>query len=129
MKSSLYVFIALGALLISHTSAAPTSGLPALGKELIKLLVSSNEQAEAETSSSVGNQVDALIQMTSDGVQAFIDGMNEALAEEQRSHGEGGHGGRGYSDSFETSDALAYITGFTWNMIKLLPKLGSGFFG
>ena len=90
MKSaSLYVFIALGALLISHTSAAPISALAQLGKEFIKFLVSStNEQAEAEAareaareaeiekSDLIGKQVDALIQVA-------FDGMNEVLAAAQ----------------------------------------------
>ena len=90
MKSaSLYVFIALGALLISHTTAAPISDLD---KELVKLLVSSNEQAEAETSNSIKSQVDALIQMAFEGMQAFFEGVNEALAEEQQ-YGDGGYSG------------------------------------
>lgn len=110
MKStSLYLFIALGALLISHTSAAPTSGLVKLGKELLKFLLSSNEQAEVETSDSDGNQVDALIQV-------LFDGMNELLAiEEQyngRSQGNGRRGrrngshGHGYGSrgSYDTLD-------------------------
>ena len=85
MKSaSLYIFIALGALLISRTSAAPISAAGL--KELIKFLVSSNELAEAERSNSqtIGNQVDALIQMAYDGAQVFFDGVNEALAEEKK---------------------------------------------
>ena len=89
MKSaSLYVFIALGALLISHTSAAPIYELAKLGKDFIKFLVSStNEQAEAEAEAAreaareaefekadlIGKQVDALIQVA-------FDGMNEVLA-------------------------------------------------
>ena len=92
MKSaSLYVFIALGALLVSHASAAPISALAQLGKEFIKFLVSStNEQAEAEAAreaareaeieksnlSMIGKQVDALIQVA-------FDGMNEVLAAAQ----------------------------------------------
>ena len=121
MKSaSLYVFIALGALLISHASAAPTSGLPALGKELIKLLVSSNEQAEAETSDSVGNQVDALIQMASDGVQAFVDGVNEALAEEQQY---GGYGGRWKGGYIDASNVRAHINNFLGTTLKLASDL------
>ena len=129
--ASLYVFIALGAVLvISHTSAAPTSDLPASSKELAKHLVSSNKQAdhEAETSET---QADALTQMTLAGIQLFFDGMNEIIAEEQQ-YGEGGYSdhGRGSSDSFETSEDLAaYINGFTWNMAKLLPRFASGFAG
>ena len=93
MKSaSLYVFIALGALLISHSSAAPIYDLAKLGKEFIKFLVSStNELAEAEAEAEaeaareaareaefekadlIGKQVDALIQVA-------FDGMNEVLA-------------------------------------------------
>ena len=104
MKSaSLYVFIALGALLISHSSAAPMAyDLAKLGKEFIKILVSStNEQAIAEAAEAeaeaeaaeaeaeaareaaheaefekadlIGKQVDALIQVA-------FDGMNEVLA-------------------------------------------------
>ena len=53
-----HVFVVLGALIIGHTTAAPISDL---GKELIKRLVSSNEQAEVETSDSIKNQVHALI--------------------------------------------------------------------
>lgn len=81
--ASLYIFIALGALLISHTSAASISGLKLPWR---KTLVSSNELAEAERSNSqtIENQVDALIQMAYDGAQAFFDGVNEALAEEQK---------------------------------------------
>ena len=97
MKSaSIYLFIALGALLVSHTTAAPTSGLVKLGKELIKFLLSSNEQAEVETSDSDENQVDALIQV-------LFDRMNELLAVEEKYNGRGyggqgnGRPGRGYS--------------------------------
>jgi hypothetical protein len=109
MKStSLYVFIALGALLISHTSAAPIADLAKLGKEFIKFLVSSNKQAEAETSDSqtFGDQVDALIQVA-------YDGMNEVLAaaqqyaDNQYQYGARGgryyHGDSGRFDTFEDS--------------------------
>lgn len=103
MKStSLYVFLALGALFISHTSAAPISELASLGKEFIKFLVSSNEQAEveAETSDSVENQVDALIQVA-------FDGMNDALEVAQQYIGGRYRGGRypsqGRYDTFEDS--------------------------
>ena len=127
--ASLYVFTALGAvLIISHTSAAPTSDLSALSKELAKRLVSSTEQAEAETSQT---EADALTQMALAGIQLFFDGVNEVLAEEQQ-YGEGGYSdhGHGSSDSFETSEDLAaYINGFTWNMAKLLPQFASGFAG
>ena len=126
--ASLYVFIALGAVhIISHTSAAPTSGLPASNKELAKHSVSSNKQAdhEAETSET---QADALTQMALAGIQLFFDGVNEVLAEEQQ-YGEGGYSDHG-RDSFETSEDLAaYINGFTWNMAKLLPRFASGFAG
>ena len=95
MKSaSLYIFIALGALLISCTSAAPISGSTLQpGRQP---LVSSNELAEAERSNSqtIENQVDALVQMAYDGAQAFFDGVNEALAEEKK-HGSGGQRNRG----------------------------------
>lgn len=91
MKSvSLYVFIALGALLISCSSAAPTYDLAALGKELLKRLVSSTEQAEAETSVSaqaVESQEDVLIQKAVAGIQSFLDGVNEVLAEQQQDDG------------------------------------------
>ena len=126
--ASLYVFIALGAVhIISHTSAAPTSGLPASNKELAKHSVSSNKQAdhEAETSET---QADALTQMALAGIQLFFDGVNEVLAEEQQ-YDEGGYSDHG-RDSFETSEDLAaYINGFTWNMAKLLPRFASGFAG
>ena len=101
MKStSLYVFIALSALIIGHTTAAPISNL---GKELIKLLVSSNEQAEAETSDSIKNQVGALIQMAFDGMQAFFDGVNEALAEEQQ------YSNGGYTSNAQINSMLSTI--------------------
>jgi hypothetical protein len=125
MKSaSLYVFIALGALLISHTSAAPTSGLSMLGKDLIKLLVSSNEQAEAEKSGSqtIGNQVDALIQMAYNGAQAFFDGVNEALAEEQQ------YGG-GYSGGYVDAASLANLKAHVNNFLGTTFKLASDVFG
>ena len=123
MKSaSLYVFIALGALLISRTSAAPTSGPPSLSKELIKFLVSSNELAEAERSNSqiIGNQVDALIQMAYDGAQAFFDGVNEALAEEQN-HGDSGR--RNHGGSTDASYLKAHVN----NVIGTLLRFASDF--
>ena len=126
--ASLSMFIALGAvLIISHTSVAPTSGLSALSKELAKRLVRSSEQPdhEAETSET---EADALPQMALAGIQLFLDGVNEVLAEEQQ-YGEGGYSDHG-RDSFETSEDLAaYINGFTWNMAKLLPRFASGFAG
>ena len=75
--------------------------------------MSSNEQPdhEAETSET---EADALTQMALAGIQLFLDGVNEVLAEEQQ-YGEGGYSdhGRGSSDSFETSEDLAaYINGF-----------------
>jgi hypothetical protein len=110
MKSaSLCVFtIALGALLISHTSAAPTSGFPTLGKGLIKLLVSSNVLAEAETSDSVGNQVNTLIRMAFGGIQTFFDNVNEALAEEQ-----------------QYSDVKVHINNIGGAMLGVIPTLAS----
>ena len=140
MKStSLYVFIALGALLISQSSAAPTSVLEKLKKwekklerKLEKKFLGNETIAEAEvkiSAGSAGNQVDALLQMTFDGIQSFFDGMNEALAEEQHNK-DGGHGvrRRGHSESYDASEALASITAFTWNMFKLFPQIGSKFF-
>ena len=121
MKSaSLYVFIALGALLISHASAVPISGLPTLSKELIKLLVSSNERAEAERldSQTIGNQVDALIQMAYDGAQAFFDGVNEALAEEQNYGGRGNRGG-----SMDASNLKAHVNNFFGTAFKVASDL------
>lgn len=102
MKSaSLYVFIALGALLISHSSAAPMAyDLAKLGREFLNIFLSStNEQAIAEAAEAeaeaaeaeaeaareaareaefekadlIGKQVDALIQVA-------FDDMNEVLA-------------------------------------------------
>lgn len=106
MKSaSLYVFIALGALLISRTSAAPTSGLPAQSKELIKLIVSSNEQAKAETADSVGHQV---IQTAFDGIQVFLDSVNEALAEQQ-----------------QYSDLKVHINNIGGTILGVIPALAS----
>ena len=94
MPSSFYMYvfiIALSALLVSHSSAAPTSTLPTVGKELIKHFVSSRfniiEQAEAETRGrSIGNQVhlNALIQMGFGGVGMFFDSINEATVEDQQ---------------------------------------------
>ena len=111
MKStSLYVFIALGALIIGHTAAAPISDL---GKELIKLLVSSNEQAEAETSDSIKSQVHALIQMAFEGMQEFFDSVNEALAEEQQ------YGGGGYGDYI----SRAHINSILGTALGMVPSL------
>lgn len=156
-STSLYVFIALGALLISCTSAAPIpglaksdkptqgliakSGMPIQdltewGKQLVKSFLKKFEnmtmaEAEVKTSTdSVGNEVDALIQVTFDVIQSFFNGMNEALVEEQRNM-DGGRGDRhrGYSESYDASEVLASITAFTWNMFKLLPQIGSKYFG
>ena len=122
--TSLYVFIALGALLIGHTSAAP---IPGLAEKLITTFLgqskNSTAEAEAAISDSDGNQVDALIQVAFDGIQAFFDGMNEALAEEQQNSDRG----RGYTGYDDTSEAD--IARFTFNMLKLVPQLASGFFG
>ena len=100
MKStSLYVFIALGALLISQSSAAPTSIFEKLRKWEKKVedkLFGKKPITEAKVKTpagSAGNQVDAFLQMTFDGIQSFFDGMNEALAEEQHNK-DGGHGVR-----------------------------------
>ena len=145
MKStSFYVFIALGALLISHSSAAPISGFKTVGdnlkklekkveKKLEKIFLGNKPITEAEVKTSAGsveNQVDALLQMTFDGIQSFFDGMNEALAEEQQNR-DGGHGvrRRGHSESYDASEALASITALTLNMAKLFPQIGSKFFG
>ena len=128
MKSaSLYVITVLVALLIGHTATAPISGLAEWGKELITTFLgqskNSTDEAEAAISDSDGNQVDALIQVVFDGIQAYFDGMNEALAEEQQ-NGDRGRGYIGYDDTSE-----ADITGFTLNMLKLIPQLASGFLG
>lgn len=138
MKStSLYGFIALGALLISHSSAAPISGIKIVDgdnlKKSEKNFLGNKPITEAKvkrSADSVENQADTLLQMTFDGIQSFFDGMNEALAEEQHNKG-GGHGvhHRGHSESYDASEALASITAFTWNMVKLFPQIGSGFFG
>ena len=111
MKSaSLYVFIALGALIIGHTAAAPISDL---GKELTKLLMSLNEQAEAETSDSIKSQEGAIIQMAFDSMQAFSDGVNEALAEEQQ-YDDGGYGG---------DISRAHINSIVSTIVKIVGKL------
>ena len=106
--ASLYVFIALGALLVSHASAAPTSGLPAINKELIKLLVSSNVLAKAEISDSRGSHVNTLIQMAFGGIQTFLDNINEALAEEQ-----------------QYSDVKAHINNIGGAILGVIPSLAS----
>ena len=106
--TSLYVFIALGALLISHTSAAPTPVLPAFNKELIKLLMSSNVLATAETADSHGSHVNTLIQMAFGGIQTFFDNIYEALAEEQ-----------------QYSDVKAHINNIGGAVLGVVPSLAS----
>ena len=114
MKSaSIYVFIALGAILISYTSAAPVpqdDSLTVLGRQLMSLLSSSmtNAEAEIETSDSDSDQeinVDALI-------QAFIEGMT---AEEEQD-----------GSRVDTSEAHAQLIGAILGMI---PSLLSGLLG
>lgn len=124
MKSvSLYVFIALGALLISCSSAAPTYDLAALGKELLKRLVSSTEQAEAETSVSaqaVESQEDVLIQKAVAGIQSFLDGVNEVLAEQQQD--DGYYGDDGYADGYQNEESNANAQ-FIGTILSLIPTL------
>ena len=123
MKSvSLYMFIALGALLISCSSAAPTYDLAALGKELLKRLVSSTEQAEAETSVSaqaVESQEDVLIQKTVAGIQSFLEGVNEVLAEQQQ---DDGYGDDGYADGYQNEESNANAQ-FIGTILSLIPTL------
>ena len=123
MKSvSLYVFIALGALLISCSSAAPTYDLAALGKELLKRLVSSTEQAEAETSVSaqaVESQEDVLIQKAVAGIQSFLEGVNEVLAEQQQ---DDGYGDDGYADGYQNEESNANAQ-FIGTILSLIPTL------
>ena len=106
--TSLYVFIALGALIISHTFAAPgTSVLPVFNKEL-KLLMSSNVLSKAETADSRGSYVNTLIQMAFGGIQTYFDNINEALAEEQ-----------------QYSDVKAHINNIGGVLLGMIPSLAS----
>lgn len=123
MKSvSLYMFIALGALLISCSSAAPTYDLAALGKELLKRLVSSTERAEAETSVSaqaVESQEDILVQKAVAGIQSFLEGVNEVLAEQQQ---DDGYGDDGYAGGYQNEESNANAQ-FIGTILSLIPTL------